>query len=91
MTAPHVLLQVRLTPRAAREQVTLRDDGSLAVRVSAPPVDGRANAALERAVAGALGIAPSRVSLVRGARGRDKTLRVDGLTDADVRRLLAEG
>lgn len=91
MTPPHVLLKVRLTPRAAREQVTLRDDGSLAVRVSAPPVDGRANAALERAVAGALGIAPSRVSLVRGARGRDKTLRVDGLGEADVRRLLAAG
>lgn len=91
MTPPHVLLQVRLTPRADREQVTLRDDGSLAVRVSAPPVDGRANAALERAVAGALGIAPSRVSLVRGARGRDKTLRVDGLGEAEVRRLLAAG
>ena len=85
----HVLLRVRLTPRATREQVTLQDDGSLAVRVSAPPVDGRANAALERAVAGALGVAPSRVSLVRGARGRDKTLRVEGLDDGAVRRLLA--
>jgi hypothetical protein len=87
----HVLLHVRLTPRAAREQVTLLDDGTLAVRVSAPPVDGRANAALERAVAGALGVARSRVSLVRGARGRDKTLRVEGLDGAAVRRLLATG
>jgi uncharacterized protein len=85
----HVLLRVRLTPRAAREQVTLQDDGSLAVRVCAPPVDGRANTALERAVSGALGVAPSRVSLVRGARGRDKTLRVEGLDDAAVRRLLS--
>ena len=86
---PHALLRVRLTPRASREQVTLQDDGSLAVRVSAPPVDGRANAALERAVAGALGIAPSRVNLVRGTRGRDKTLRVEGLDEASVRDLLA--
>ena len=91
MTPAHVLLRVRLTPRAAREQVTLQDDGSLAVRVSAPPVDGRANAALERAVAGALGIPPSRVSLVRGARGRDKTLRIEGLDIAAVRRLLTRG
>lgn len=90
MTPDHVLLRVRLTPRASREQVTMLDDGSLTVRVSAPPVDGRANAALERAVAGALGIAPSRVALVRGARGRDKTLRVDGLDDGAVRRLLGE-
>ena len=86
-----MLLRVRLTPRSSREEVRLLDDGSLAVRVSAPPVDGRANAALERAVAGALGIAPSRVTLVRGARGRDKTLRVDGLEDAAVRERLAPG
>ncbi len=90
MTGGHSLLRVRLTPRASREQVTLLDDGSLAVRVSAPPVDGRANAALERAVADALGIAPSRVTLVRGTRGRQKTLRVDGLDEGAVRRLLAE-
>ncbi len=75
-------LRVRLTPRASREQVALREDGTLAVRVTAPPVEGRANAALERAVAGALGVPPSRVSVVRGARSRDKTVRIDGL-DAD--------
>jgi uncharacterized protein (TIGR00251 family) len=86
-----VVLSVRLTPRAAREQVTLLDDGSLAVRVSAPPVDGRANAALERAVAGALRIAPSRVTLVRGARSRDKAVRVEGLAEAQVRERLSAG
>lgn len=86
-----VVLSVRLTPRSAREQVTLLEDGSLAVRVSAPPVDGRANAALERAVAGALRIAPSRVTLVRGARSREKAVRVDGLDAHAVRERLAAG
>lgn len=86
-----VVLSVRLTPRAAREQVTLLDDGSLAVRVSAPPVDGRANAALERAVAGALRIAPSRVAVVRGARSREKAVRVEGLAEAQVRERLSAG
>jgi uncharacterized protein (TIGR00251 family) len=86
-----VVLSVRLTPRAAREQVTLLDDGSLAVRVSAPPVDGRANAALERAIAGALRIAPSRVAVVRGARSRDKAVRVEGLAEAQVRERLSAG
>lgn len=80
--APSADLRVRLTPRAGREQVTLREDGTLAVRVAAPPVEGRANAALERAVAKALGVPPSRVAVVRGARSRDKTVRIDGL-DAD--------
>lgn len=85
-----VRLRVRLTPRAAREEVVLRPDGSLAVRVTAPPVDGRANAALERAVASALRIAPSRVALVRGARSREKTLLVDGLDEQSVRERLSD-
>ena len=79
-------LHVRLTPRAASERVTLLEDGSLVVRVTAPPVDGRANEALVRAVAKALGLAPSRVALVRGSRSRNKTLRVSG---ADLRGRLA--
>ena len=65
--APSADLRVRLTPRAGREQVTLREDGTLAVRVAAPPVEGRANAALERAVAKALGVPPSRILIVTEA------------------------
>ncbi len=83
------LVRVRLTPRAAREEVRMRDDGVLVVRVSAPPVEGRANAALERAVARALRIAPGRVQVVRGARSREKTLRIEGLGAAELRRRLA--
>lgn len=87
--APSVRLRVRLTPRASREEVTLKPDGTLVVRVSAPPVDGRANDALERAVASALRVAPSRVRLVRGARSRDKTVQIDGLDANAVRERLA--
>lgn len=87
--APSVRLRVRLTPRASREEVTLKPDGTLVVRVSAPPVDGRANDALERAVASALRVAPSRVRLVRGARSRDKTVQIDGLDADAVRARLA--
>ncbi len=89
--AGSVRLRVRLTPRAAREEVALRPDGTLAVRVTAPPVDGRANEALERAVASALRVAPSRVALVRGARSRDKTLLVEGLDEQAVRERLSGG
>jgi uncharacterized protein (TIGR00251 family) len=85
-----VELRVRLTPRAARSAVELRDDGTLAVRVGAPPVDGQANAAAIKVVAKALGVAPSRVRLIRGERSREKTLRVDGLSAADVRERLAQ-
>ena len=60
------------------------------MRVTAPPVDGRANDALCRLIADRAGVAPSRVSVVRGATARDKVVRVAGIDAADLRaRLLA--
>jgi hypothetical protein len=60
----------------------------LRVRVAAPAVEGRANAALVRALAKALGVASARVSVVSGARGRTKTIAVEGMGVADVRQRL---
>jgi uncharacterized protein (TIGR00251 family) len=81
--SPSVDLSVRLTPRGGRDAIDGVRDGVLLVRVSAPPVDGKANAALCRLVAKALRVAPSRVSVVRGQASRDKVVRVDGLDAAD--------
>jgi uncharacterized protein len=60
----------------------------LVARVTAPPVDGKANAALCKLIARAAGIAPSRVSIVRGASARQKLVRVEGLDEAALRRAL---
>lgn len=88
--AEHADIRVRLTPRASREQIAPGPDGAYAVRVSAPPVDGRANEALCRLIAARAGVAPSRVSVVRGAKARDKVVRVEEIEAADLRaRLLA--
>ncbi len=57
-------------------------------RVTAPPVDGKANAALERLVANALGVPKSAVSVVSGARGREKTLAIEGYSKDEVHDLL---
>ena len=79
-------LRIRLTPRAAREAVgPVRDDGVVLVRVTAAPVDGKANAAVCRLLAKRAGVAASAVSIVRGQTSRDKVVRFDGLVDADVR------
>ncbi len=51
---------------------------SLKVRVSAPPEDGKANAAVVRLLAKRWGVAPSRLSVVRGATGRSKTIEIEG-------------
>jgi uncharacterized protein len=81
-------LRVRLQPRARREEIVGERGGAVLVRVTAPPVDGKANAALCALVAKAAGVAPSRVSVVRGHAARDKVLRVEGVEDAALRAML---
>ncbi len=83
-----VRLTVRVTPRSGRESLDVGAGGVLSVRVTAPPEDGKANAAVCRVVADALGVPKTAVSVVRGHTARTKTLEVCGLTDADVVRLL---
>jgi uncharacterized protein (TIGR00251 family) len=79
---PEATIAVRLQPRAARDGLVGLRDGVLVARVSAPPVDGRANRALCRLVADRAGVPPSNVSVVRGERSRDKVLRVVGIGEA---------
>jgi len=84
-----VTLRVRVQPRAAREGVAGVRAGALVVRLAAPPLEGRANEALLRYLAGALGIARSSVRLQQGARGRDKLLLVAGADLGTVRARVA--
>jgi uncharacterized protein YggU (UPF0235/DUF167 family) len=63
-------------------------DGALRLRLAAPPVDGRANAALTAFIAERLGVAPGDVRLARGATTRRKVVRVRGVTLDEARRSL---
>jgi uncharacterized protein YggU (UPF0235/DUF167 family) len=63
-------------------------EGAVLIRVTAPPVDGKANDALCRLIAKKAGVAPSRVSVIRGHTARDKVLEVDGVDKADLRAAL---
>jgi uncharacterized protein (TIGR00251 family) len=72
-------IKVRLRPRGKGDELLGMEGGVLRARVSAPPVDGKANRALCRLIAKRAGVAPSRVSIVRGERSRDKVVRVEGL------------
>lgn len=73
------IVKVRLRPRAHRDEIAGERAGALVVRVTAPPVDGRANVALCRLLARAVGIARTRVELVRGASSREKLVRLRAL------------
>ncbi len=82
------MIAVRVQPRASREEIAGERNGAILVRVTAPPESGRANRAVVKLLAGRLGIAPSAVEIARGATGREKLVRVAGMGDADVRRIL---
>lgn len=82
---------VRLVPRASRDEIVGFEGETLRVRVTAPPVAGRANAALTRLVAKRLGVARGAVRVVAGQSSRQKVLAVDGLTTEEVRRRLEGG
>jgi uncharacterized protein (TIGR00251 family) len=81
-------IAIRLQPRAKRDEVVGERGGAIVVRVTAPPVDGKANAALCAFVARTANVPPSRVGVVRGQTSRDKIVRVEGVTEADLRTAL---
>jgi len=85
-----VILRVRVAPRASREAIAGVHDGALKVSLTAPPVEGAANAALVKLLAKRLGVPRRDVAILRGESGRDKTLRVVGTTP-DAIRALARG
>jgi uncharacterized protein (TIGR00251 family) len=59
-------------------------DGVLQAKVTAPPVEGKANKALCKLIAKRVGVAPSRVSVVRGEKSREKVVRVEGVEQAQL-------
>jgi hypothetical protein len=74
-----IVLSVRVIPRAAKPGLAGTRAGSLLVRVTAPPIEGAANAEVIEVIAGALGVPRRRVSIVSGARSRQKRVHVAGL------------
>ncbi len=70
-------LAVRVTPRASHNEIVeLMEDGTIRVRIAAPPSDSEANEALLNFLAEVLGVPKSRLDIVAGASGRDKLIAV---------------
>ena len=70
-------LAVRVTPRASRNEIVeMLEDGTIKVRLAAPPVDNEANRALIEFLADVLGVPKSRLDIVAGVTGRDKLIAV---------------
>ncbi|HXX38149.1 MAG TPA: DUF167 domain-containing protein [bacterium] len=71
-------LTVHVIPKARHPRVEPRDDGTLMVAVTAPPHEGRANAALVLALADHFGVPRSRIRIVHGHGGRRKIVEIVG-------------
>ncbi len=69
--------RLKVTPGARRAALERLDDGTIRAHVTAAPEDGKANAAVAALLATALGVAKSRLVLVRGATARDKLFRLE--------------
>jgi len=75
-----VTFRVKVQPRASKNQLAGVMDGAVKVRLTAPPVDGEANQACLKFFAELFGVPLRSVELLTGHTGRNKTLRVYGLT-----------
>lgn len=75
-----VFLDVRVIPRASRPGLAGTRHGALLVRLSAPPVEGAANAELIQLLAKALNVPKRQVTIVAGERGRLKRVKLEGVT-----------
>jgi uncharacterized protein (TIGR00251 family) len=86
-----VFLKVLLQPRASRDGIVGMHGDALKVKVTAPPLEGRANKALKKLLAERLGLPPSRIEITTGQRSREKILKISGIAKEQIERTLGIG
>jgi uncharacterized protein (TIGR00251 family) len=82
-----VLIAVRVIPRSSKNALAWKQ-GTLKARLTAPPVDGAANAALINLLAERLSVPRRSISIVRGETSRQKTVAIADLTPDEIERRL---
>ena len=83
-------LRVHIVPNAKIDKVSGEYNSAIKIKLRAPAIEGKANAALRRFLAEKLGIPQRAIVLEHGERSRDKVIRIDQLSDEDIRRRLVE-
>lgn len=81
---PEAILKIHATPRGSKNEIIGWRDGVLCVKVTAPPVDGAANALIAKFIADSIGIRKNRVELVSGEKSREKAFRILGMTESEL-------
>ena len=80
-----VTFRVRVQPRASRDEAAGELGGAIKLRITAPPVEGRANEAIRRLLARLVGVSQSAVEIVSGQLSRDKVIRIHNVSAEQVR------
>jgi uncharacterized protein (TIGR00251 family) len=79
---------VRVQPRASRDEIVGEHQDGLKIRLTAPPVDDRANKALQKLLAARLNVPLAAVRIAAGERSRTKRVEILGVTAAMIQALL---
>jgi uncharacterized protein (TIGR00251 family) len=75
-----VTFRARVQPRASRSEVTGELNGAIKLRVTAPPVDGKANEECKRLLAKLLKVSATSVEIISGDSSRDKVIRIRSIS-----------
>ncbi|MDX1765202.1 MAG: DUF167 domain-containing protein [bacterium] len=87
-SAEGTTLQVRVQANASRDELAGVFDGRLRIRLISPPVEGAANTACIRFLSKRLGIAKTRITILRGAHTRNKVIGIGGMKAEGVKKKL---
>ena len=80
MREPPLTITVQVQPRSSRDEIIGVHEGRLKIRISAPPVDGKANERLTEVIAKAFGVSKTSVEIVKGHHSRVKTINISGIS-----------
>ena len=83
-----MILKVYLQPKSSKNEVVDPYRDGIKVKVTSPPVEGKANENLIRLLAKELGISPSCIEIIKGHHSREKTLRILGMSDLELKKKL---
>jgi uncharacterized protein (TIGR00251 family) len=82
---------IRVIPRAKKSEISqVLDDGTIKIRLTAPPVEGKANQALVRFLADVFRISPSNIEIISGVKGRNKVVLIEGINEKTARSMIEE-
>lgn len=84
----NAIIRVKVVPRSSRNIISSEDKGIYKINLTAPPVEGKANAALKQLLSKRLGVPKAHVEIISGERSRAKSVSIHGLSFQDVNNLL---